>query len=235
MKIIPVAARVAARSKCLTVRSGRRSIYPGIELWLGILLAWCGSSVLLAQTGSVVTVNADRALVINGRKVFPIGFSPSPPTYGTTPTGKDALQELRDAGGLLFRMNQTTDWSSQVISDQQAALDWAAQHGMYVWLNLRELSQFPSTDTITPVSLLNIVNTFKNHPALGLWKNYDEAWWGGLGRKSPERLQRHQTGGYQPPRGANPRAARHRGGPSTVQRRGGHFGARHLTGRGLGG
>src|SRR5581483_10832350 len=25
-----------------------------------------------------------------------------------------------------------------------------------------------------------IVDTFRNHPALGLWKNYDEAWWGGI-------------------------------------------------------
>jgi hypothetical protein len=155
-----------------------RSIH--IELCLGLLLAWNASSDLLAQTGSVVTVNADMALVINGRKVFPIGFSPGPPTYGTTPWGKDALQELRDAGGLLVRMVQTADWDSQVIADQQDALDWAAQHGMYVWLNLRELSQFSSTDTNTPASLRTIVNTFKNHPALGLWKNFDEAWWAGV-------------------------------------------------------
>jgi len=151
-----------------------------IKLCLGFLLAWNASSGLLAQTASVVTVNADMALVINGRKVFPIGFSPGPPTYGTTPWGKDALQELRDAGGLLVRMVQTADWDSQVIADQQAILEWAAQHGMYVWLNLRELSQFPSTDTSTPANLRNLVNTFKDHPALGLWKNYDEAWWAGV-------------------------------------------------------
>src|SRR5262249_39438179 len=53
-------------------------------------------------------------------------------------------------------------------------------HGMYVWLNLKELSQFPSTNTTTPVLLRSLVDTFRNHPALGLWKNYDEAWWGGI-------------------------------------------------------
>ncbi len=153
---------------------------PGIGLWLGILLAWTSSLALLAQTVSVVTVNADKALVINGRTVFPIGFSPGPPNNGTTPDGKDALQELRDAGGLLFRMAQTTDWNSTVISNQQVALNWAAQHGMYVWLNLRELSKFSASDTNTPANLRNIVNTFKNHPGLGLWKNFDEAWWAGV-------------------------------------------------------
>jgi hypothetical protein len=78
-------------------------------------------------------VNAGNVLVINGRKVFPIGLSPGPPNNSQTPSGKDALQEFRDAGALLFRINQTNNWNSQVISNQQAALDWAAQHGMYVW------------------------------------------------------------------------------------------------------
>ena len=118
--------------------------------------------------------------LINGRKVFPIGMSPGPPNRGTTPTGKDALQELREAGALLFRMSQSGNWNSTVISNQQVALDWAAEQGIYVWLNLRELSKFSATDTTTPASLRDLVNTFKNHPGLGLWKNFDEAWWAGV-------------------------------------------------------
>ncbi len=167
----------------------RRRVGPRLENWPGVLLVWGLLSSACAQTGSVVTVNADKALVINGRKVFPIGFSPGPPTYGTTPTGRDALQELREAGGLVFRMTQSTDWNSTVISNQQAALDWAAQRGMYVWLNLRELSKFSATDTTTPASLRNIVNTFKNHPGLGLWKNLRRGLVGGRVRGgSPARV-----------------------------------------------
>ncbi len=143
-------------------------------------LVWLSGSVAWAQGGSVVTVNADNVLVINGQKVFPMGFSPGPPNNSTTPQGKDALQEFRDAGALLFRIVQSSNWDSQLIAQQQAALDWAAQHGMYLWLNLRELSQFAATDTTTPVNLRTIVDTFRNHPALGLWKNFDEAWWGGV-------------------------------------------------------
>ncbi len=147
----------------------------------GILfLAFTISFSAIAQTGSVVTVDADKVLVLNGRKVFPIGFSPGPPTNGKTPDGNDALQEFHDAGALLFRITQTINWNSQLITNQQAALDWAAQHGMYCWLNLRELSKFAAGDTNTEASLRNIVDTFKNHPALGLWKNFDEAWWGGV-------------------------------------------------------
>ena len=134
----------------------------------------------MAQTGSVVTVNADNVLVINGQKVFPIGFSPGPSNNTLTPSGSDGLQELRDAGALLTKITQTGNWNSQLIAYQQAALDWAAQHGMYCWVNLHELSEFPSTDTNTPASLRSLVDTFKDHPALGVWKNFDEAWWGNI-------------------------------------------------------
>src|SRR5258706_3832433 len=155
----------------------RASANAGTRLRFGMLLLLC--SVMIAQAGSVVTVNADKVLVINGRKVFPIGFSPAPPTNGRTPSGADALQEFHEAGSHLIRMVQTANWSSQVIADQQASLDWAAQHGMYCWVNLRELSKFSATDTNTPASLRAAVDTFRNHPEVGLWKNFDEAWLAG--------------------------------------------------------
>ncbi|HXU76227.1 MAG TPA: hypothetical protein VN794_06635, partial [Methylomirabilota bacterium] len=147
---------------------------------LTVLALLLTTAATRAQTGSVVTVNADNVLILNGRKVFPIGFSPGPPTNGQTPAGKDAMQEFRDAGALLVRMSQSSNWSTQVIADQQAALDWAYQHGMFCWVNLRELSEFASGDTATETALRNVVDTFRNHPALGLWKNFDEAWWGGI-------------------------------------------------------
>jgi hypothetical protein len=143
-------------------------------------LACAGSSVAIAQVGSVVTIDADKAMVLNGRKVFPITMSPGPPIKGRTPTGDDALRELRHAGALMFRMVQTTDWNTQVRSNQQAALDWAAEHGMYCMVNLRELSAFADGNSAREAALRSVINQFKNHPALGVWKNSDEAWWGGV-------------------------------------------------------
>ena len=114
------------------------------------------------------------------RRCFRLAFLPVHPNNGKTPSGGDALQELRDAGALLFRISQTTDWDSTVVSNQTAALDWANQHGMFCWVNLRELSEFAAGDTATEAALRNIVDTFRNHSALGPWKNFDEAWWGGV-------------------------------------------------------
>lgn len=136
------------------------------------------SSALLAQTPSVVTIDADKVLIINGRKVFPITMSPGPPTNSETPFGDDALEELADGGAQIIRMAQTTNWNSTVVAAQQASLDWAAQHGMLGMVNLRELSTFAAGDSATEAELRSVMNQFKNHPALAVWKNKDEAWWG---------------------------------------------------------
>lgn len=155
------------------------AFYRLARAWI-LFLVCTGSALLTAQAASVVTIDPDKVLVINGRKVFPITMSPGPPINGRTPLGDDALEELHDAGVLMFRMAQTTDWNSQVRSNQQAALDWAAQHGMYCMVNLRELSAFAAGNTTRETALRSLVNQFKNHPALGVWKNRDEAWWGGV-------------------------------------------------------
>jgi hypothetical protein len=141
-----------------------------------LLLLLCFAPI--ARSASIVTIDADKVLVINGRKVFPISMSPGPLTHSRTPTGIDALQELREAGVLIIRMTQTTDWNAQVRSNQQAQLDWAQEQGMFCMVNLRELSAFAAGDTATEAALRDTVNLFKNHPALGVWKNKDEAWWG---------------------------------------------------------
>jgi hypothetical protein len=124
-------------------------------------------------------VRLDDVVVVNGRKFFVIGLSPGPPPDGVTPSGADALQELRDAGANMFRIPQTTDWDDQVIAQQTAALDAAAQHDMYCWVNLRELSSIAPGDTAKEAKLRDVMNRFKGHAAMGLWKNYDEAAWSG--------------------------------------------------------
>jgi hypothetical protein len=50
-----------------------------------------------------VICNADGVLLIDGKKVFPIGFTMPPPPDGTAPNGKNAIEELRDAGATFLR------------------------------------------------------------------------------------------------------------------------------------
>ena len=140
-----------------------------------------------AQAGSLVTVNSNNVVVVNGKKVFGLAVSPGPPTYGHAPGGTDALDELRSGGILFHRMAFTANWQSSPgvlnpnsVATNQATLDWCGQHGMFTLLNLKELSRYSATDTNTPVALRAAVDTFRDHPALGIWKNFDEAWWGNV-------------------------------------------------------
>src|SRR5687768_17660587 len=98
----------------------RSSIQPfwRISMRFWAVLGWiiACTEPLAAQTGSVVVIDADKVLVINGRKVFPITMSPGPPTAGRTPLGDDALEELADGGTLMIRMAQTSDWNDSVIA-----------------------------------------------------------------------------------------------------------------------
>ena len=144
-------------------------------LWIGVIVL---AGTLGAQSPSVVTLNADKATVLNGKKIFPITFTPGPPNLAKTPLGDDALKELRGAGSLAFRIAQSANWDAALIASQHAALDWAQQQGMYCMVNLRERSAFAAGDAATEASLRSLVNEFKAHPALAFWKNKDEAWWG---------------------------------------------------------
>ena len=153
------------------------TVFSSLRMFV-LLLAFAIAATSTAQTSSVVTLNQDKVLVLNGRKVFPITFTPGPPNHTKTPLGDDALKELRAAGAHAFRIAQTANWDSALIATQHAALDWAHQNGMYCMVNLRERSAFAVGDTATEAGLRTLVNEFKNHPALAYWKNKDEAWWG---------------------------------------------------------
>jgi hypothetical protein len=141
-----------------------------------------------------VTIDADHVLLINGKKVFGLALSPGPPTYSLTPSGADALDELRSGGIVLHRMAFTANWQSspgvlnqQSVATNLATLDWCGQHGMFTLLNLKELTKFSASDTTTPQALHAAVAAFQNHAALGMWKNFDESWWANVSEADLQR------------------------------------------------
>jgi hypothetical protein len=132
--------------------------------------------------GSHVTINADRVLVVDGHKVFPIGFTLPPPPDGKTPTGKDGIAELHDAGASFLRTGvMLGPWDDAAIAHEQRWQDAAARNGMHCWVFLRELGSLAPGDAATEAMLRKVVNRFKNHPGMGVWKGVDEPEWG----KSP--------------------------------------------------
>ncbi len=91
--------------------------------------------------GSRVSIDPTGALVIDGKKVFPIGFTMPPPPDGKTPAGKDAIAELRATGATFHRTGvQGQAWNDAAIRQEERYQEAAARNGMRCWVNLRELA-----------------------------------------------------------------------------------------------
>jgi hypothetical protein len=122
-------------------------------------------------------LNEDYVLVIDGKKVFPIGFTVSPFPNSKTPSGKNAIAELADAGATFLRAGPLGDsWTEARFAREKEMEDAAAQYGMHCWLNLREASQIKNAKD--EALLRKLVMTFKDHPGLGCYKGEDEPEWG---------------------------------------------------------
>lgn len=133
-----------------------------------------------APLPSRVTLNADRVLEINGKKVFPIGFTFAPPPGALSPRGVEGLKELHDAGALLLRTGPTGDgaWTDAYLAREREWLDAAARSGMYAMPWLKELSAIPDPKGPKAARLRRILSMFKDHPGLAVWKGEDEPEWG---------------------------------------------------------
>jgi hypothetical protein len=135
-----------------------------------------------AAAGHRVTLNDDGVLQIDGRPTFPIAFTMPPPPDGKTPAGRDALEELHDAGANFLRTGvMGGPWDDAALDREQRYLDAAARHGMYCLVGLREASAIgdkTDRDGRHEAMLRRIVGRFKDHPGLGGWKGADEPEWG---------------------------------------------------------
>jgi len=128
--------------------------------------------------GVVAVDRSTGALVVEGRKLFPLVLSNGPPLGAKAPNGEDALAELAAGGAGFIRAGRPV-WSAQSIDQQIEAerevLDAAAAHGLRCWLQLGNVPDLPARGLAAKEQLLNrIVGQLKNHPALGAWKGMDE-------------------------------------------------------------
>ena len=176
-----------------------------IGLILAALLAGC---FLPSAAANMVSVNADGVLVIDGKKVFPIGFTVAPPPDGKTPTGKNAIEELADAGATFLRAGPLgAKWDEECFAAEKQLLDAAARYHLHCWLNLRDAATIKNEEQ--EALLRKIVTTFGNHPGLGCYKGADEPEWGKIALPPLERAYavlkeldpRHPLVCIQAPRG----------------------------------
>ena len=128
---------------------------------------------------SHVTIDANHVLVIDGKKVFPIGFTMPPPPDGKAPNGKNGIEELHDAGVTFLRTGvMGGPWNDEAIAKEKAYQDAAAKYGMHCWVFLRELGSIEENAPRREAMLRKVVAAFRDHPGMGVWKGEDEPEWG---------------------------------------------------------
>jgi hypothetical protein len=140
-----------------------------------LFVAWLLASLPCFATK--MTYGPDLIFQFDGKKIFPIGFTTAPPPGGKTPTGKDGIQELADAGANFMRTGKHV-WDKENIAYEQKWEDAAARSGMHCMLYLGDLASIKPGDTRREAELRDIVKRFKNHPGFGAWKGCDEPEWG---------------------------------------------------------
>ena len=126
-------------------------------------------------------VSVDRptgALLVDGRRVFPIVLSNGPPPGAKDPSGNDGLAVVAAGGASFIRVGRP-DWSLESLDQQIAAelpvLDAAAERGLHCWLQLGNVPDLPErAPAATGQLLTSLVGQLKDHPALGAWKGIDE-------------------------------------------------------------
>ena len=145
------------------------------------ILVWLSFTVLLAQMCSAgaptrVTIDERNRLILNGRPWFLICMSGGPPLGAKDPLGRDAMDVMRTAGVNSFRVGSSMATPEDIEANAKY-MDWVAEHGMYAFPNLREISIFNSDMPERREQLRSVIERFRNHPALAAWKTKDEPGW----------------------------------------------------------
>jgi hypothetical protein len=139
-----------------------------------------------ASAGTKVTLDENGVLEIDGKKTFVFSVSLPPMPGAKSPSGRDGLTEIHDAGVNFSRIRPVTavqDYTEAGIRSIGTWLDAANKAGIHCWVTLGHL---PAVDAKKPDNekLLRLaIELYKDHPALGAWKGFDEPAWV---KQSPE-------------------------------------------------
>lgn len=136
-----------------------------------------------------VSFDAANNAVINGKVLFPISVAVLPPLDGKTLSGGSAWQEFSAAGVNFARVapNDYWDkhgWNPEGLRVASQYMDQLASAKIYVWMTLGdELSYVKPDDENGQAKLKEMIEMFKDHPALAIWKGADEPYWGNMNTK----------------------------------------------------
>ena len=127
-----------------------------------------------------VGTGTEGQLVVDGKVVFPIGFTTGPPTGAKAPNGKNAFAELAKNGFVFFQwLSRQIPWGPGPQAEVDALLQEANQNGIKIAISLPyALTTIPPGDEQKTAQLESVVRRYRDNPAMFLWKGADEPQWG---------------------------------------------------------
>jgi hypothetical protein len=163
-----------------------------------------------------VTIRKDGVFELDGKAVFPIGFTTMPKPEAFAPSGKPAYSELA-RHGMVFNRCGGPKWNQAAEDALDRMLDQAAQSGTYCAIYLPDLNAIAPGDVEREKELRRVVTKYRLHPALAFWKGSDEPEWGKVPAEETQRFYdlvheldpRHPVWITQAPRGTIASLARY--------------------------
>ena len=122
-----------------------------ITILIGFAISCCAAAKPLMTT--------EKMLIVDGKPRFVLGLYENP--------NDDAV--LKEAARAGFNLVH--------VSPNQAELDRVQKFGMKAWINLGGNLNLSDNSKENRQKLLDMVNKFKDHPALLIWEGPDEALW----------------------------------------------------------
>jgi hypothetical protein len=127
-----------------------------------------------------VRIGDGGQFVVDGKDVFPIGFTTGPPPGSKAPNGNNGFAELAKNGFVFFQwLSRQKPWGPELQAEVDALMQEGDRNGVKIALSLgNALTGIHPGDTQKTEQLASIVQRYRDNPAMFLWKGYDEPQWG---------------------------------------------------------
>jgi hypothetical protein len=151
----------------------------GLIMKVLMILFFLPMAALAAKGAMKVRIGTSGQFIVDGKTVFPIGFTTGPPTGAKAPDGNNAFAELAKNGFVFFQwLSHQKPWGPGLEAEMDSLLQEANQNGIKVAPSVAALTVIHPGDQHKRAQLESVIRRYRNNPAIFLWKGADEPAWG---------------------------------------------------------
>ena len=135
---------------------------------------------LAAAQGPIkVSIGTGGQFTVDGKPVFPIGFTTGPPLGASTPDGNNGFAELAKNGFVFFQwLSHQQPWGPGPQAQLDSLMKEANQYGIKVAPSVAALAEITPAEHDKTAQFESVVERYRDNPAMFLWKGVDEPQWG---------------------------------------------------------